>query len=193
MSERRVLEIVTRVADAMDRCGIEYFVGGSIASSIQGHQRLTNDIDVVARLSVPAVDQLKVALGADFDVDEVALKDAIAHHKSWNIFFIPMAFRVDLFPVGNEPFDADEMRRRTRVEILPGKAVFLKSPEDTVLRKLLWFKAAGGQSSQQLRDAAEVLRLQGTRLDSQYLDDWAKKLGLTELLARARADVASSP
>jgi len=187
MSQATALEIACRVGAALDACGVEYFIGGSVASSIQGHQRLTNDIDVVARLPAHSVDRFKAALGSAFDVDEVALKEAMRLRKSWNIFFVPSAFRIDIFSVGSDPFDEEEMRRRIRVEVLPGRVAFVKSPEDTVLRKLLWFKAGGEASSQQLRDVVEVIRVQGDRLDVAYLEAWAKTLGIVELLERANA------
>lgn len=133
------------------------------------------------------MDAFKAALGPDFDVDEVALKEALAADKSWNIFVVATALRFDLFPVGLGAFDEEEMRRRRRTEIAPGIQVFVKSAEDTVLRKLLWFKAGAEANAQQLRDVVEVIRRQGSRLDASYLDGWAAKLGITTLLARARS------
>ncbi len=95
--------------------------------------------------------------------------------------------RVDLFMLKSGPFDLEEFRRRRPFEVAPGQRIVLKSPEDSVLRKLLWFQAGGEASSQQFRDVVEVLRVQGDALDRTYLDTWARTLGLEGLLARARA------
>jgi hypothetical protein len=38
-----VLDVALIVADAIDASGSEYFVGGSVASSLQGEPRATND------------------------------------------------------------------------------------------------------------------------------------------------------
>jgi hypothetical protein len=38
------------VAAAFDAVGCEYFLGGSVASSLQGEPRATNDIDFVAAM-----------------------------------------------------------------------------------------------------------------------------------------------
>ena len=70
-----------------------------MASSFQGQPRLTNDLDFVVRLREHDVEPLKKALGADFDVDEVALLDAINRRGSWNIFYRPSVTRIDLFLV----------------------------------------------------------------------------------------------
>jgi hypothetical protein len=40
------LDIALLVAAAIDAVGGEYFIGGSVASSLQGEPRATNDIDV---------------------------------------------------------------------------------------------------------------------------------------------------
>lgn len=41
------LDVALRVAAALEAVGCEYFVGGSVASSLQGEPRATNDIDIV--------------------------------------------------------------------------------------------------------------------------------------------------
>jgi hypothetical protein len=60
------------------------------------------------------------------------------------------------------------------------------SPEDTLLHKLVWFRLGGGVSERQWRDASGVLRIQGDSLDSAYLDTWAGRLGVRDLLEKAR-------
>lgn len=63
------------------------------------------------------------------------------------------------------------------------------SPEDLVLRKLLWYRAGGEVSEQQWRDVVGVLAVSGPEMDRTYLDSWARRLGLEGLLERAWADV----
>lgn len=63
--------------------------------------------------------------------------------------------------------------------------MYQATAEDTVLAKLEW--AAMGGSDRQVADAATVLAVGGGRLDQVYLDHWATELGVSELLARARA------
>ena len=96
--------------------------------------------------------------------------------------------KVDLFLRRNTPFDRSEFARRKTLEVRPGESLSFKSPEDTVLRKLLWFRQGGGVSDKQWRDVVEVLRVSGPQLARDYLDTWAGRLTLTDLLARARSD-----
>jgi len=46
----------------------------------------------------------------------------------------------------------------------------------------------GEQSDRQWRDVLGVLRVQSNTLDRVYLEDWAKRLGLSDLLTRATKD-----
>ena len=68
--------------------------------------------------------------------------------------------------------------------------VRLKSPEDLILRKLEWFKLGGGVSDHQWQDVLGVLRAMRGRLDESHLEHWARDLGLSDLLARAKDEVA---
>jgi hypothetical protein len=69
----------------MERAQVPYFLGGSLATSLQGEPRSTNDIDFVVDLRASQVRPLIDALGADFDVDEESLREAVAQRSSWNI------------------------------------------------------------------------------------------------------------
>lgn len=187
MSEPDVLSVAFQCAEAMERAQVPYFLGGSLASSLQGEPRSTNDIDFVVDLRLSQLRPLMDALGADFDVDEEALREAISRRGSWNIFHLPSLTKVDLFLLRQGPFDASEFSRRRRVVLTPeGRGLYIKSPEDSVLRKLLWFRDGGESSTAQWRDIVQVLRVSGPKLDTSYLQEWAGTLGVEELLTRAR-------
>lgn len=186
------IDVALAVARAIENVGGAYFVGGSVASSFQGEPRATNDIDIVLELPLGQIGAWVSMLGTDFDVDVDMLRDALLHGRSCNIFYLPALMKIDLFAVGPSPFDAIEFARRRPVVVrASGETLVLKSPEDTVLRKLLWFRAGGEVSDRQWRDVIEVLRVSGSAMDQSYLTSWGARLGLAELLDRARADAAS--
>ena len=162
--EREVdaIDVALLVASAIETVGGAYFVGGSVASSLQGEPRATNDIDIVVEMPVGRIADLAAVLGPDFEVDQDMLRDALLNARSCNIFFLPSVMKVDLFGLGVAPFDESEFARRRRVRVRSeGDSLVVKSPEDTVLRKLLWFRAGGGVSDRQWRDVLEVLRVSG--------------------------------
>jgi hypothetical protein len=183
------IAVAIHVANAIEGAKGSYFVGGSLASSLQGEPRATNDIDIVFELPLGRIAEFVAALQPTFEVDVDMLRDALLHGRSCNIFYLPVVMKVDLFAVGSSPYDEVEFSRRRRVAVLPtGETLFVKTPEDTVLRKLLWYREGGCVSDRQWRDVVEVLRISGPGMDRSYLVDWGERLAITALLERARGE-----
>src|SRR5262249_9778227 len=150
------------VARAIESVGGAYFIGGSVASSFQGEPRATNDIDIVIELPLGRISAFVSALGPDFEVDVDMLRDTLLHGRTCNVFFLPLLTKVDLFAIGASPFDEIEFARRRPVTVRStGETLVLKTPEDTVIRKLLWYREGGEVSDKQWRDIVEVLRVSG--------------------------------
>ena len=61
----------------------------------------------------------------------------------------------------------------------------LASAEDTILRKLQWFRAVGGAADQQWRDVLGVLRVRRGTLDLAYMKSWSAHIGVSDLLQKA--------
>ena len=57
-----------------------------------------------------------------------------------------------------------------------------------MLAKLQWYRDGGWVSDRQWNDVLGVLKVQGPALDRAYLAEWARELGLTDLLRRAYND-----
>jgi hypothetical protein len=53
------------------------------------------------------------------------------------------------------------------------------SPEDAILKKMEFYQHGG--SDKHLRDIASVLRTSGDTVDTAYIDQWARTLGLTDV------------
>jgi len=178
------LAVALRVIDTLDVLGIAYHVGGSFASSIHGVPRQTQDIDLVVDFGSSDATRLAAELGRDFHADEEAMRRSLAARESFNLIHLASGVKVDLFPLGDTPFDREEFSR-SRLEVLvpePERWVRIKSAEDTVLRKLQWYRAGDEVSERQWNDVLGVVRTQGARLDQEYLSRWAEVLGIRDLL-----------
>jgi len=181
------LGVALRVVDVLEELGIGYHLGGSYASSLHGFPRQTQDIDVVVELEEGLASEFASQLEGEFYVDEITIGRAIRNKGSFNILHLNSGIKVDLFILADDAFDHQEFERH-RLELIqaePERRVFVKSPEDIVLRKLHWFRLGGEVSDRQWTDILGVLRTQGDRLDAEYLEHWASHLGLTDLLERA--------
>jgi len=115
---------------------------------------------------------------------------AIQNQSSFNLIHLETVTKVDVFVRWRDPFGQSQFARRQKKTIAGGQPLefFFASPEDTVLSKLQWYRTGGSVSDQQWRDVLGVLKIQGERLDQGYLSQWARELGLTDLLERALTD-----
>ena len=185
-------EFLLYVAELLERLGIPYHVGGSIASSAHGMYRASADIDVVIDPTSDQLDALAHALEPGFYVSRSAMAEALSSRSTFNAIHDETSFKIDFFIKGTTPFDAEELRRSIRQEVggERGHAVLLKSPEDTVLRKLEWFRRGGEVSERQWQDVLSILAAARGQLDEAHLERWALELGIADLLNRARREVA---
>ncbi|WP_428269501.1 hypothetical protein [Haliangium sp.] len=171
----------------MHELGIEYAVGGSMASSVFGEPRSTADIDVLVALQPRHASHLARALEREFYVSEESLREAIARRSSFNAIHLDTMIKVDVFVASADVLDTEQMRRRRTVNLsqTSESEVDVTAPENIVLRKLAWYRASGGVSDRQWRDVQGVLKQQGRSLDVDYLRDIAAQTELGVLLDRA--------
>jgi hypothetical protein len=182
------IETALIVTAVLDRLGIRHTVGGSIAASFAGEPRWTVDIHIVVELDESHVAPLVAALEADFYVDAEALRRAVRAHSTTNLIHQATQLKVDLFIAGGTPLDAQQLDRRLSVALGDGRHLHVHPPEDILLQKLRWFRRGGEASDRQWRDVRGIVRVQGGRLDRQYLRTNADTLGVTDLLERALAE-----
>ena len=187
------LHVALTVARILERLGVSYVTAGSFASSLHGEPRSTDDVDIVADLRPMHLAGLAAALREGWYVDAEAVRGAVSQGGSFNAIHLATGVKVDVFVVGDDPFDAQRVARGRTVALGPGSGAELRvdTAEYTVLRKLEWFRRGGETSDRQWRDVVGILRAQGTRLDRGELANWAERLGVADLLARATAQAAA--
>jgi len=97
MSLPEAIAVTVRVATALEKIGIVYAVGGSLASSAYGVPRSTQDADLLIELPGRFVEPLVLELSPDFYIDRDMILDAIRRRASFNIIHLQTMFKVDLF------------------------------------------------------------------------------------------------
>ena len=177
--------VALAVVRVLDSLGVASTIGGSIASSFAGEPRSTIDIDIVAALEDRHIADLVGQLGSEFYADEDALRRAVRTRTSANLIHLATMLKVDLFVAGGTPLDAQQLDRRQRVVLDDGREIHVHPPEDILRPKLRWYQMSGGASDRQWRDVLAIVRVQGDRLDREYLRQNATVLGVAGLLARA--------
>jgi hypothetical protein len=179
------IAIAVAVTQTLERLGILHTIGGSIASSVAGEPRTTVDIDIIAAIDESDVGAFVSAFSGEFYVDEGALRRAVRERTSTNLIHHASQIKVDIHVAGGTPLDAQQLERRQRIEIGPGRTLHVHPPEDILLQKLRWYRKGGEVSDRQWRDIVGIVRVQGARLDRDYLARNAPVMGVPDLLDRA--------
>ena len=171
------------IIEALEAAGVEYLIGGAIAEWAWGEPRATQDLDLVINLPMEAVSKLSKELEKrDMLVPAEIILDTILEDRAdipINAIHIYSGLKADLYPVR----DGDELRRsvfqrRQRVDYGPPIGhVYIHSPEDLILYKLIYFGIS--RQPKHSRDISAILRAKKNQLDYEYLEGWIARLGLS--------------
>jgi hypothetical protein len=171
-------EFLRRVTAALDTNGVPYMLTGSLASSMYGIPRATNDIDIViapTREQLVSLVQLFQRVGLNV-APETALA-AFRARSQFNVIDFPRGLKTDLILRKEREFSLTEFDRRETHEV-GGMSLTLATPEDVLIAKLEWSKM--GDSERQLVDAAGIIKMQRATLDLAYIEKWVESLGLQQ-------------
>ena len=172
------------LANALRSLGIRFLAGGSVASSVHGATRATMDIDLLVELTNHLVQEFVEAIAGEFYADAEEIAEALARERPFNVIHRATAYKFDLFPVTND-FHLSELKRAQDAELGVDLKVPVASAEDILLAKLVWFRAGGEISDRQWLDIQNIISVQRARLDREYLNAWAIRLDVGDLLYRA--------
>ncbi len=168
-----------------EQFGVAYVVMGGLAVRSYGIPRATYDVDFTAaidRTRLPEFYRAVRELG--YTVPEPYLTGWVDRVAGMPVVKVRLWLEgrgvdVDIF-LAESAYQDEVLARRVRQES-EGRAVWMVSPEDLVLLKLL------AHRPRDIADVGDILFTQG-RLDETYLRRWANSLGVPEELERALAE-----
>jgi len=181
------VEVTLKVTRVLEKLSVSYLIGGSLASTLYGMVRTTQDADIVAEMRLEHLQPFVAALQDEFYVEDEMIAESIRRNSSFNIIHRETMFKVDVFIPRPRPFLRSQLARAQKQTFTfetEVSAIFA-SPEDTILSKLEWYRMGGEVSDRQWRDILGVLKTRAGELDLDYLRKWANELKVTDLLERA--------
>jgi len=187
MAETEEYLVLKQLTDILDDLRISYAIGGSIASSVYGKVRFTQDADITVAAFGDKADQLYNMLKSSFYISKDAMHQAISNRSSFNVIHLESAFKIDIFVQKDDDFHRQIFLRRRKVKLDESiRHLFdIVSVEDIILLKLQWYQSTGCISERQWSDVLGVLTVQSKLMDMKYLKSCSEKLGLSDILKKA--------
>ncbi len=173
-----------------ERMQVRHAVMGGIAVRAYGIPRPTFDVDFTIAIERPRLVELYQAVTAlGYAVPEEYAKgwtDQVAGMPliRFRLYLEGRSVDVDVF-LAESAFQEQLLSRRRR-SVVDDRPVWLVSPEDLVLLKLI------AARPRDILDVGDVLFTQG-QLDTVYMRTWATKLGVLDRLERALLDANRTP
>jgi hypothetical protein len=171
------------VADALERAGLPYAIGGAHAYNLYSVPRATRDVDVNVFVGDDRLEELLATLhGAGVTFDDGAARSG---HADGGFFVGHLGpVRIDVFtPSIPYAWEAGQTRRRAALD---GREHWYLSAEATALFKLLFFR------SKDLADLERLVATQQDRLDHAYVRRWiVEMMGEDDPRTRAWDDLVA--
>lgn len=175
------IDILRDVCRRLDQAGIAYMLTGSMAMNYYAIPRMTRDIDMVVEISSQDSATIVKIFSPDYILSRDAVEDAVYRQGMFNMIHGESVIKVDFIVRKSSEYRRMEFSRRILVKIADFQA-YLVSKEDLILSKLDWAKES--RSEMQLTDVKNIL---ATGFDGDYLNHWALKLCLNQLLQECLA------
>jgi hypothetical protein len=178
-------EFLKMILVALEKVGIDYMIGGAVALWPWGEPRSTQDLDIVIHLGLEQVN----SLSKELEKVEIYLPpDIIIENLNETRGDLPInaihgasGFKAEMFLMRED----DELRKiafQRRVKVDFGSEVgevFVHSPEDLIIYKMLYFSIS--QQTKHIRDIGSMIKSMGDKLDFGYIQRWATEKQLTAI------------
>jgi hypothetical protein len=169
-------ELFLLFVSRLNRAGVRYVIGGSVAAIFYGEPRLTNDVDVVAFLNGSDIRRLpEIFPSSDFYLppsEVISTEVAREKHGHFNIIHMKTTFKADIYPTGGDEFNSWAFQNK-RVIQFQGETLVLAPIEYVIVRKLEYFREGG--SEKHLRDIRGMLNVSGEMIKREDLNTWIQR------------------
>ena len=162
----------------LNRSGIRYMIGGSVAAIFYGEPRMTNDVDFVVSLNFEDVKQLAAVFpDSDFYVPppETISEEIRRERGHFNVIHDKTGFNADFYPAGRDKLNAWGLQQRKEIQY-KGERLILAPAEYVIARKLEYFREGGSQKH--LRDIRSILAVSREHIDFAQIREWILQLDL---------------
>ena len=186
-------DFLKMILSVLEKAGIDYMIGGAVAVWTWGEPRSTQDIDIVINLGIEQINALSKELEK---VDIYLPPDIILENLHETRIDLPInaihgasGYKAEMFLMrADDELRKTAFQRRVKVDFGSeiGK-VFIHSPEDLIIYKLLYYSLS--QQTKHIRDIGSIIKTRGNELDYEYIQKWAVTKQLTGIWQEIRSEL----
>ena len=172
----------------LNELGARYMVTGSVAATIYGEPRLTNDVDIVLVLDQKDITRLLQLFPlSEFycpPVEVLRVEAGREQRGHFTVIHQESGFKADFYLSGHDPLHAWGLARAKKVDFA-GEALALAAPEYVIIRKLEYVREGG--SEKHLRDIRSILAASSDLIDFPELEKHIGQRGLQDAWAKVQS------
>lgn len=173
------LETLDWICNKLESMHIPYMITGGSAVGFWGHIRTTMDIDMVIQMRSSQVNAFLEAIKSEAYLDAHTVKEAAKNKSMFNIIPNETLFKVDIILLDeSNNYEMQKFKRKIKMDF-QGRTVYVISPEDLIISKLIWSKSAGS-SERQIKDCESIWKINQDNTDSDYINKWIDVLNIRE-------------
>jgi len=170
-----------KVITVLEKLHIEYMITGSVGAMLYGIPRMTNDMDLVIKMSEDSINNLVTNFTGDEyyypPIDFICSQLKI--YGQFNIIHIESGSKVDFIIRKNNEFAKVEFSNKKTIPFSTHLKAKSASIEDIIISKLKFYKM--GNSRKHLDDIQGILQISEAEIDFKYLQYWLLKLDLDDI------------
>lgn len=170
-------QLLVKIAKILQDLKISYAVTGGLAVAVWGKPRFTADIDIIVELvpqNITSLAKSLLSIDKDVYISEEAMRDALERKSEFNFIHPQTGLKVDFWVKGSKADIYGNLKlKRAILKKIDSQKIFFVSPEDLILSKLIWYKES--ESSKHLEDIKTILNIQKSKLNTNYVKNWAEK------------------
>lgn len=172
------IETLDWICKKIENANIQYMITGGSAVGFWGHIRTTMDIDILIQIKDKQVETFLKSFKEDAYINIEEATKSIYEGRMFNVISHKTFFKIDLIPLKDDEYEMEKFERKVKINFL-NRDIYVISPEDLIISKLIWSKSAGG-SERQIKDCASIYKLNYDMLNMTYIRKWIKKLKIED-------------
>ena len=167
-------EALLPIIDVLEQLGVDYLLTGSVACSVYGLPRAVQDVDVLAELHSKQLPFLFERLVESYLFDRDAVTLAVQQRTPFSLLHLSRLVKIDIL-LPSTTFEVSVLQHRQTTLLIEGRApLWMASPEDIILMRLIWYCQTGSQADDQWNDLLGILKVQAPTLNLAYLSQQAE-------------------